>query len=355
MKVSIITICLNSEKYIEQTIQSVLGQTYKDIEYIIIDGMSTDSTLDIVEKYKPLFKDRLKVICEKDNGLYDAMNKGIKNSTGEVIGIINSDDWYEIDAVERIIEVYKENKECVIYGAMLDRREDKIDKIQIFDYKELSNQMISHPTVFIPKSIYSNYGVFDERFRIAADYDLMLRLYTRNVKFKFIPKILANFRLGGVSRRMAELCEEETKIVKEKYGYKNEFSINPKKNKKTDYLWAKLIEKIDRINKPNVFIYGSGKHTKTLLEYLKLKINKNIKGIIDRDIELNDNYVFGYKKFNLEEVIDVADIIIISSITYEGEIYDRLQYLDNSINILRIYGADSVEDANEIIQEFTIV
>jgi len=194
MKVSIITVCLNSEKYIEDTIKSVLKQTYDDIEYIIVDGMSTDNTLNIIEKYRSLFKGRLTVISEKDTGIYNAMNKGIEKANGEIIGIINSDDWYEVDAVANIMEIYNKNKESVIYGAMVNRKENIITKIEIGSYKELPNCMISHPTVFVPQNLYLKFGLFDEQFRIAADYDFMLKLFSNKVNFKFVNKVIANFR-----------------------------------------------------------------------------------------------------------------------------------------------------------------
>ena len=110
MKVSIITACFNSEKTIKTTIESVLHQTYSNIEYIIIDGKSSDSTIEIVKEYMPLFRGRLRYISEKDNGIYDAMNKGIRLSKGDVIGIINSDDFYELDAVENIIKYMNSEK-----------------------------------------------------------------------------------------------------------------------------------------------------------------------------------------------------------------------------------------------------
>ena len=116
--VSIITPCYNSEKTIEKTIKSVLGQTYKNIEYIIVDGGSSDSTIDIVKKYEMLFEGRMKVISEKDDGIYDAMNKGILNATGKLIGIVNSDDYYEADAVETVVKNMEEDEYQVLYGLL---------------------------------------------------------------------------------------------------------------------------------------------------------------------------------------------------------------------------------------------
>ena len=109
MKISIITVCLNSEKTIERTLKSVLAQSYKDYEYIIVDGASKDSTIDIVRKYEPLFEGRMKLKSEPDKGIYNAMNKGVHRSEGNIIAIVNSDDWLEKDALETIYDCYKNN------------------------------------------------------------------------------------------------------------------------------------------------------------------------------------------------------------------------------------------------------
>ena len=115
-KVSIITPCLNSEKTIEDTIKSVVNQTYKNIEYIVVDGGSRDRTMEIVKKYEPLFQGRMKYVSEPDKGIYNAMNKGIKMSTGSLIGIINSDDYYELYTIEHIVDNMTADKYQVLYG-----------------------------------------------------------------------------------------------------------------------------------------------------------------------------------------------------------------------------------------------
>ncbi|GKX65532.1 glycosyltransferase family 2 protein [Inconstantimicrobium mannanitabidum] len=351
MKVSIITVCLNSEKYIEQTIQSVLNQIYKDIEYIIIDGMSTDNTLNIVEKYKPLFNGRLTVVSEKDSGIYNAMNKGIKRATGELIGIINSDDWYELDAVENVVNNYN-NEECVLYGGMVNRKDNEITKIDMSSYKELSNCMFGHPTAFVPKSIYNKFGLYDESYRIAADYDFMLRLFDNNVQFKFINKVIANFREGGLSTTSIEKCKNETLAVKEKHGHNPiPFSINTEVNSQVKFLWDKLINTIRKNNWNKIFIYGCGMHTKKLLRYIPSDIKDKIMGIIDREVDKKNKVFEGYNKLTIEEAQNYADSIIISSFDYEYEIYNRINYLNDKVNIIRIYGADTVQEVNQILND----
>lgn len=204
IKVSVITVCFNSEKTIERTIKSVLGQTYNNIEYIIVDGASTDSTLDIVNKY---IEQGYAIIfsSEKDNGIYDAMNKGILKSSGEIISIINSDDWLEDDAIEQVVNEYDKlgrPKKAVIYGAIREFEND-MERFSIFyNHEFLPEEMINHPASFVTKAVYDTYGMFDQSFKVAADYDFMLRLYyaereTGEKLFYPLKKILANFTIGG--------------------------------------------------------------------------------------------------------------------------------------------------------------
>lgn len=196
LKVSIITVCLNSEKTIEQTIQSVINQTYSNIEYIIIDGGSTDGTLEITNKYK----DKISaLVSEKDEGIYDAMNKGIKLATGELIGFINSDDWYELDTAEIIVNTFLEDRNAqVIYGNIDMYDKDKFIRTRYpYPLKQLRTWMaISHPAVFIIGEIYKKYG-FNTKYKMGADHDLLLKLYSKNYKFRYINRNLANFRVGG--------------------------------------------------------------------------------------------------------------------------------------------------------------
>ncbi len=203
MKVSIITVCYNSEKTIRRTIESVLYQTYNNIEYIIVDGASKDGTINIVNEYKEAFKERLIVVSEPDDGIYYAMNKGIRLSTGKLIGIINSDDWYEEDAIEKIVRNYNErhvSKYEVYYGMTGIIKNGNLLTISKSSHEKLEEDMISHPSCFITKETYEKYGAYDIRYPCVADYDLMLR-YKRNDTVRFIPveEHIANFTVGGMS------------------------------------------------------------------------------------------------------------------------------------------------------------
>lgn len=208
MKISIITASYNSAQTIEDTIKSVLGQTYSDIEYIIIDGASTDGTLEIIKKYQT--RGKIKLVSEPDKGLYDAMNKGIALATGDVIGIINSDDFYKHSRViEKIAAVFKNNDYDAVYADLEfieNNNPNKIVRTWIagkYQEKKLNNGWVMpHPTLFIKKNIYNQYGYFKTNFKIAADYELMLRLLKiHKIKIAYLPEIIISMRNGGVSTR----------------------------------------------------------------------------------------------------------------------------------------------------------
>lgn len=211
--VSIITVAYNADRFIEKTIQGVLSQSYSRIEYIIIDGGSTDSTVDIIKRYA----DRIAYWqSKKDNGISEAFNKGLSKATGDIIGIINADDWYENDAVERVVNDF--GSADIVYGDLQIWKRDKKDFVQKGNHSLLTREMaVNHPTVFIKKSCYEKFGNFSEEYKCAMDYDLMLRLYTSNCHFKYIPFILSNMRLEGFSDYNWLLGCRETLAIKNKY------------------------------------------------------------------------------------------------------------------------------------------
>lgn len=208
--VTIITVSYNCDGTIRETIESVLNQTYKNIEYVIVDGLSTDRTLDIIREYEPLFRGRMHYISEKDKGIYNAMNKGIRMAGGELIGIINGDDYYETDAVEMAVKNMNFAKYQVIYGYMRVLKGDVLNRIVKENHKNLKKEMIPHPTCFVTRRTYQKYGLFLEWFKVAADYELMLRLYNReDVVFTQVRKVQAYFRLGGASNDKKYSLERE--------------------------------------------------------------------------------------------------------------------------------------------------
>ena len=219
IKISIVTPCLNSEKTISRTIESVLSQNFEGVEYIIVDGASTDKTLEIIDSYKNKFdRDSLIVISEQDSGIYDAMNKGISRARGELIGIINSDDWYEENCLETVWRKYKElqKENVVIYGALNFYQNSRLREIAYFSHEFLEERMINHPTCFVTKNTYSLIGNFDCRYKIAADYEFMLRALRKRVEFVGIKCVLASHCLGGVSSNRQ--IEKEVISIRYRYG-----------------------------------------------------------------------------------------------------------------------------------------
>lgn len=205
MKVSIITVCYNSEATIKDTIRSVLNQTYSDIEYIIMDGQSTDSTLEILNQYS---SDIAKIVSEPDNGMYDALNKAIDLCTGEVIAILNSDDVYADDSViEEIVERFKEKKADAVYGDLIYVSKDNLSAVSRFwkagnfnDNKFVNGWMPPHPSFFVKKSCYNKYGKFNLGLVSAADYELMLRfIHKHKIKLAYLDRVLVYMREGGLS------------------------------------------------------------------------------------------------------------------------------------------------------------
>ena len=213
--VSVVTVVFNGAAHLEQTITSVLDQSYDRIEYIVLDGGSTDGSVDIIRKYES----RIAYwASRRDSGMYYAMNEGIERSHGEIVGIINSDDWYEPQAIERVVEAYlASDRQSVIYGGMRYFDADSFDMILSYDHRKLPSRMINHPSCFVPRVLYDRYGRFDTRYRIAADYDLLLRFFRNNVGFVHLDGILSNFRHGGYS--MAHSSVPEVLAIRMDHGY----------------------------------------------------------------------------------------------------------------------------------------
>jgi len=199
-KVSVITVCYNSEKTISRTIESVLNQSYQEIEYIIVDGKSSDKTMSIVEQYRASFGERLVTVSEPDNGIYDAMNKGIRLASGELIGILNSDDYYDPQAVMRMVQAMKEDKYQVLYGFVRAWKKGQEYSVSRQSHVFLRESMIGHPACFVTKAVYDDFGCFNRQYVSVADYDFMLRMKEiPEVKFYPVDFVIANFTLGGMS------------------------------------------------------------------------------------------------------------------------------------------------------------
>lgn len=207
MKVSIITITYNSDATLKETMESVINQTYPNIEYIIVDGLSQDNTLSIVNNYKDKIS---KVVSEKDKGLYDALNKGINLATGDLVGILHSDDFYtHPQVIEHVVKALQEDNADAVYADLY--YVDRNDTSKIFrkwksgHYKHgmfYKGWMPPHPTFFAKKSCYQKFGMFNLNFNSAADYELLLRLiHKHQIKLAYLPEFIIKMRVGGKSNQ----------------------------------------------------------------------------------------------------------------------------------------------------------
>lgn len=219
--VSIVTPVLNGETHIEQTICSVTNQTYKNIEYIIIDGGSTDNTLDIIKKYKRKID---KIVCEKDSGIYDAMNKGIQVSKGDLIGIIASDDFFQSDTVQLVVDcVQNEHNIGIIHGNMVYIKMDGRLKT-IIPPVHYAKSIFCHPTCFVSKETYIKIGLYNHHMDVCADYDFFLRALKNGIKIKYIDKVLATHRSGGFAYQHDHIYKAKQRIsslLLNQYSFKN--------------------------------------------------------------------------------------------------------------------------------------
>jgi glycosyltransferase involved in cell wall biosynthesis len=221
LKVSIVTVCFNSENYIKDAIESVLNQTYKDIEYIIIDGGSIDKTIDIVKSYGNKIS---KFISEPDKGIYDAMNKGLKLASGAYIGILNSDDFYiNNNIIEEIVKQIETNKTDSLYADLIYIKADDTNK-HIRYWK--SGEFISgsfrkgwhppHPTFFVKTDLYQKFGYFNMDYALAADFELMLRfLEKEKITTQYYKQAIIKMRLGGATnKRISNIYKQNIECYK---------------------------------------------------------------------------------------------------------------------------------------------
>lgn len=205
IKISILTVTFNSSKTISDTIESILSQDYPNIEYIIIDGESKDGTIEIVQSYG----DRIaKFISEPDHGMYDAMNKGIALATGDVIGILNSDDFYtDQNVISNVVHTFMESGSDSVFGDLVYVSSNDLSKVtryyssshfhpKLFAY----GWMPAHPTFFVKRWVYQQYGIFQTDYKIAADYELLTRFLAKyQVSYTYVPSVMVRMRTGGAS------------------------------------------------------------------------------------------------------------------------------------------------------------
>lgn len=229
IKVSIITACYNSASFMEAALSSVFDQSYGNIEYIIMDGGSTDGTVDLIKKHA----DRISYwVSESDRGISHAWNKGLTHCTGEIVGILNADDFYEPDAVSAVVRGFAENPEAgFVFGDAQMCNLDGLPRYrQVGDPGYASSiacnmPSIPHPTVFVRRTEYEQHGGFDESYKTAMDYEFLLRITLQGVKGLYLPQVLSNMRLGGESDLNYARAYREVMRASVKYGYNRQMAL----------------------------------------------------------------------------------------------------------------------------------
>ena len=233
MKISLITTTYNSAATLQHTFDSVLAQSYKDIEYWVIDGGSKDGTVDLIREYEPKFCGKMRWLSEADRGLYDAMNKGILHATGDIVGILNSDDFFTSDTVlQSVVEGFSDDIDAV-YGDIHFVRPGNLDKcVRYYSSRHFRpwalrfGYMPAHPSFYARRDLFEKYGGYSLDYKLAADYEMMVRLFRKaKIRYKYLPIDMVTMRTGGMStksvRNRLQLTVEDAKACRENGMYSN--------------------------------------------------------------------------------------------------------------------------------------
>lgn len=331
MKISVITVVYNGEKTIERTIQSVIEQKNVDIEYIIVDGSSTDRTMEYVRKYTSHIAE---IVSEPDRGIYDAMNKGSRLATGDIIAFLNSDDWYEKDTLQNVIARFENSEMDILcadarviseYGNRIRRAE--LDKRTVF--RRLPT---SHQAIFTTRKWFEKIGEFDTNYIVSADFEWMTRSIMNSCKTELLHQVVVNFLSGGFSAKYSELCYQEIKRIAFQY-YSGTFLESEMKKY---YMYEDFIrtneacmwqgmESFERKIKErvpltkSVYIFGIGKVGVECFKMLR-KSGYSIAGFVDNHPPKGQKEFMGKIIQSIENLEPGSDYIIIASTKYENDI-----------------------------------
>ena len=255
MKISLITITYNSGNTLSTTLESVLKQTYTDIEYILVDGASKDNTVSIIKQYEPLFGGRMRWISEPDKGLYDAMNKGIRMATGDIVGILNSDDFFTSnDILQKNANAFQQDiKLDAVYGDVHFVHPCNLNKSVRYYSSEIFKRslmklgfMPAHPSFYIRRKCFEKYGLYKTDYKIAADFEFLLRvIYKEKIQTQYLPIDMVTMRTGGASTSGLEshkrIMKEHLRAFRENGIYTNAFLLSLRYVYKVkELLWSKI-------------------------------------------------------------------------------------------------------------------
>lgn len=336
MKLSIITVVYNGEKTIERAIRSVVEQNNVEIEYIIVDGGSSDHTLDIIEKYKEKIA---KIVSEPDKGIYDAMNKGIRFSSGDVITFLNSDDWYENDTLQYVARAFdQESFDILCMDARMIYEYGNQIRHATLDGKAIIRQLpASHQAIFTTREWIEKIGFFNTDYIVSADFEWMTRSIIKGGRIKLLHKVVVNFSAGGFSTNYSKICYEEIKKAASKYYMGTSLEENVKKYYAyREYMltgdeaeWEKghFSENAFKISIPadkEIFIFGTGKSGMECCKLLE-KLGYVISGFID-NYARGDKARYMGKTVRLPEDIQIGtSYIIIASARYENDMIEQIE------------------------------
>ncbi len=349
VKISIITVCRNSVNTIEQTLCSVVNQSYKNVEYIVIDGGSDDGTLDIIRKYEA----RISYwISEPDRGIYDAMNKGIEKASGDVVAFLNSDDWYETETLNYVARQFTNPNIQVLSGRMYYWIGDRREIICRHDYDFHLTMACSHPATFVRKYLFERYGKFDIKYAISGDHEWLLRIYNEGIPYTYCKEIFTNMRHGGASCKNEFLSRYESQLVslsaaldlkakhkinEDEYcdmvhrinifrsnlicGYTGNIVINEKKivcgGELKNYM-------MHMFPKESYALFGSGGAAKRCIDFMN-QMEKKVSCIYDNDSCKWGKVCEGIRILSPGEIKKGEYEIIVTSERYEEEITEQLE------------------------------
>ncbi len=349
MRISIVTVCYNSANTIEQTIQSVVSQNYSDLEYIIIDGGSTDGTVNIIKKYQEFISFW---VSEPDHGVYDAMNKGLESCTGDIVAFLNSDDWYEKDTLKKVAQYFKDTKADMVSGNVYLYAEGGARKMEL-GRREKENVFFQviypHPALFVRRSLFRKMGGYDTSYRIAADMAWVINACAEGAEVLCVEDCFTYFRAGGLSSRQryeglkehykaALICAQRKCMgqtaEKIKAYYSDFLRMELCQQKMEDALENNLseVKKLFDYSK-GYYIWGAGERGKACLS-LFARLGMPVIGFIDRNPDKMG--VEGYPVVSIRE-IDRQQLICITPKGHESEIEEQLIRIGMSRDALLRY------------------